>query len=570
MSLSAEGFEVCNRLVLEAVNKSSISKLQLAKRFYTPIQLLTSLARYNENGDESPFIIAMKKKNVSFIKELVTWISRKDVYKNKECEPMVLIIIDQLAHHIPILEVIDYRICSIHRNTTESTKWLTFIAQFFIRSNSFTRQDKIVLLELIGAALIIPLRQDCFANQSVCGLECWREAMTLRYSPALGQPLIPKLPAVCVPSVLYSSVFESAVEVATMEEMDLLQEDFARNYLSLLDDDMRLPCVKRMVIQAHLVIRRISSQANYIGNPDWLYLKSLLDFADLLSFNTAFESKLKINTYLLILEELNGFDPKLIPLQTFGIFIAALVYSSYYFRSMVTEPPGTPKRRELSYTNLLTPSKFISIIPKIFPKNTVFTEIGEIVYDFLFVMDRISPQLTDKDQLNLGKCYYNYIRYATTERKTTVLHVAVGVNLSEENFNLTTIELILKLGADPNAIDEHGQTALHILAEREELFFLHEYVHVFQALVDAGTHLDTATRNGETVLSLLKKNVMRSKQTVIIHPYYESLLNTVLPLSCLAARVIRRHGIRFDEDRIPTHLQPFVAQHSAKGKNVIK
>jgi hypothetical protein len=72
MSLSAEGFEVCNRLVLEAVNKSSISKLQLAKRFYTPIQLLTSLARYNENGDESPFIIAMKKKNVSFIKELVT------------------------------------------------------------------------------------------------------------------------------------------------------------------------------------------------------------------------------------------------------------------------------------------------------------------------------------------------------------------------------------------------------------------------------------------------------------------------------------------------------------------
>jgi hypothetical protein len=146
----------------------------------------------------------------------------------------------------------------------------------------------------------------------------------------------------------------------------------------------------------------------------------------------------------------------------------------------------------------------------------------------------------------------------------------VGVNLSEENFNLTTIELILKLGADPNAIDEHGQTALHILAEREELFFLHEYVHVFQALVDAGTHLDTATRNGETVLSLLKKNVMRSKQTVIIHPYYESLLNTVLPLSCLAARVIRRHGIRFDEDRIPTHLQPFVAQHSAKGKNVIK
>jgi hypothetical protein len=264
MALSAEGFEVCkNRLVLEAVNKNSISKLQLAKLLYSPIQLLTSLARYNENG-ESPFVIAMKKKNVSIVNKLVTWISRKDVYKNEECEPLVLNIIDQLAHHIPILEVIDYRISDIHENTRESTKWMTFIAQFFIKSNSYTRQDKIILLELIGAALIIALDLNRFANQSVCGLECWREAMTLRYFPALGQPVIPKLPAVFVPSVLYSSVFGSVVEVATIEDVDLLQEDFERNYLSL-DANMRLPCVKRMIIQAHLVIRRISSQANYSG-----------------------------------------------------------------------------------------------------------------------------------------------------------------------------------------------------------------------------------------------------------------------------------------------------------------
>ena len=133
----------------------------------------------------------------------------------------------------------------------------------------------------------------------------------------------------------------------------------------------------------------------------------------------------------------------------------------------------------------------------------------------------------------------------------------------------TFIELILKLGADPNALDEDGLTALHLLADKKELLLLHKYVDVFQALVNAGTHLDTAADNGETVLSLLKKNVMRSKQMVIIHPYYESLLNTVFPLSCLAARVIRRNGIRFDEDRIPTHLQPFVTQHSTIGKNVI-
>ena len=323
-----------------------------------------------------------------------------------------------------------------------------------------------------------------------------------------------------------------------------------------------------MVIQAHLVIRRISSQTNYSGNPDWLYLKSLLDFSNLLSFEI--ERKLTVNSCLLILEQLNGFDTKLISLQTLDIFTAALNSLSNYFIRMVLNPPGSPKRRELSYTNLLTPSKFFSIIPKLLPKNADLPRIEEIVYHFLYVLDHISPQMADQDQLNLEKCYYDYIRYATTERKTTVLHLAVwAMILSEDDFHLTTIELILKLGADPNAVDEDGLTALHLLADKKELLLLHKYVDVFQALVNAGTHLDTAADNGETVLSLLKKNVMRFKQVVFIHPYYESLLNTVFPLSCLAARVIRRNGIRFDEDRIPTHLQPFVSQHSTIGKNVI-
>jgi hypothetical protein len=59
-----------------------------------------------------------------------------------------------------------------------------------------------------------------------------------------------------------------------MEELDLLQEDFERYYLSL-DAHMLLPRVKRMVIQADLVIRRISSEANYSGNPDWLYCNAV-------------------------------------------------------------------------------------------------------------------------------------------------------------------------------------------------------------------------------------------------------------------------------------------------------
>jgi hypothetical protein len=103
------------------------------------------------------------------------------------------------------------------------------------------------------------------------------------------------------------------------------------------------------------------------------------------------------------------------------------------------------------------------------------------------------------------------------------------------------------------------------LAQSKEIH-LDENVALFQALVNAGTHLDMATDEGNTILSVLKKNLMRPNQrSLIVPPYYESVLNTVFPLKCYCAQVIRRHGIQFDEDRLPIHLQEFVSQHSAKG-----
>ena len=120
------------------------------------------------------------------------------------------------------------------------------------------------------------------------------------------------------------------------------------------------------------------------------------------------------------------------------------------------------------------------------------------------------------------------------------------------------IKLILKLGTDPNAIDEMGRTPLHILAGMKK-HHLNKYLPFFQTLVNAGSYLDVAKNNDETVRSVLKKTMMRYTQKgEMVDPYFESLIDSALPLTCLCTRVIRRHRIPY-QDRLPLILQKLVA-----------
>lgn len=96
---------------------------------------------------------------------------------------------------------------------------------------------------------------------------------------------------------------------------------------------------------------------------------------------------------------------------------------------------------------------------------------------------------------------------------------------------------------------------------------LHENLPAFQVLVDAGCHLDMATYDGDTVLNILRHSLQHAKDSSHLGysapPYYASLLNTVFPLSCFCARVIREHSIPFDGGRLPVRLQEFVSRHRA-------
>jgi hypothetical protein len=179
--------------------------------------------------------------------------------------------------------------------------------------------------------------------------------------------------------------------------------------------------------------------------------------------------------------------------------------------------------------------------------------------------------MSNQEKQKLEEYYSNFIQNFFAHRTSTVLHVILELDESSYYMannrrtwiNVNTIHWLLKFGADPNAVDEKGQTPLHIWAGERHLLKEEWFVPMFRALVDADTHLDTANDDGETVISILKENLLSLKQSgEIAQPYFDALANTVFPLKCYCARVIRRQGIPIN--RLPSQLQSFVAMHSAK------
>jgi hypothetical protein len=179
-----------------------------------------------------------------------------------------------LYHQIQIMELIEHLI----NKSPLNSHWFDFVAHVALKSNSLSRQETIIALELIGGSLGIcdTYFEEDF-NPFAVMFRCWRKAMSLRYFPADGEPLLPKIPhSVGVQSTASSVVFGSVAEVMSMKKLNLLEEH-VENSRANPDLVVRLRCICEVFRQCLLVIRKICSQATHVYLYP-CYLQNLYEF----------------------------------------------------------------------------------------------------------------------------------------------------------------------------------------------------------------------------------------------------------------------------------------------------
>ncbi|XP_046459915.1 uncharacterized protein LOC124206246 [Daphnia pulex] len=478
----------------------------------------------------------------------------------EDTEPFVLspdiALIRDICHQMPITKLMEY----IVDVTNDEPLWLEFVLRS-IMASSIPRPDKIVALECMGIVFIF--KQTCYnIHQKIRDLNvlneirfwrgprCWKEALILRNATADGEPAIPKVP--CEQSEVLRNAFGDVAEMTTVEALEQLEQRCSYQ-----------PLDAQALLVGHCIFTRQTS----IGLNSF-HLKNLV-------LCSIFGCSRTFHLCLFILDQSYGFTSSS-PLECIEHFVTAVHRLFDLFYQLWTDQ-GHPKTGEIASKSLVLTVKYtLAVLTNVSSVRPHFQLLNRtwqrnIQKKIYVLLSKWLSSLTKEQIENVKESLVPFFRiYNSNHGSPGLLELAVhechiGYGGSPTiSTKVQLIQLMLDAGADPQTTGSYGRTPFHWLFQGSHWESTHwEFKTVFKAMLDAGGHLDQATSSDKTVIGLIKeKKDWRLRFDKFRHdPYFDSFINSVLPLSCSCAQFIRQNQIPF-ENQLPPRLKSFVLLHS--------
>ncbi|XP_060525487.1 protein fem-1 homolog CG6966 isoform X2 [Cylas formicarius] len=401
------------------------------------------------------------------------------------------------------------------------------IVEYLIKfPNLVSRRERIDALELLGATCVDKKRE------MIGALELWKRAMYERYhgdGPAIPKQRMQKVAA-----------YDYVVEISDPLALDDLMTD---------PDEMRM--------QALIMRERILGPAH----PDTSYYIRYRGavYADAGKFNRCIE----LWNYALDMQQ--NMLERLSPMTQSSLFSFTELFSFM----MGEEGKNTSRGR-------IVPSVHISEILRVFKKAVREVELGGRMLERIPYQDRDVTYLTRvmvitmhlggllTKRLGHQSCtptinrqihqtLYDLVKLGIKGKLGRgVLHLACCREMallgrySACSFPSPHLAAVLiRVGADPNARDDEGNTPLHLAAQAHPC-----PAAVAQNLLQGGAHLDAINSNGDTFLTLL--HTKQAHELVDVTRYTS--------LKCAAAKVIKQFRIPY-RGAVPRVLETFISNH---------
>ncbi|XP_015372855.1 PREDICTED: protein fem-1 homolog A isoform X1 [Diuraphis noxia] len=391
------------------------------------------------------------------------------------------------------------------------------IVDYLVKSNNLvSRKEKIEALELLGATYI-DKRRDLIG-----GFDLWKQAMDLRFSEDDDELDIPK-----PDNALPIEAYEWAQEVKNHEELnELLSEPDEMRMQALLvrerilgpthpDTSYYVRYRGAVYADAGKFTRCISLwnhaldiQRGSLESCHQMTVSSFFSFAELFSFMSDACATNDNNGYRQV--------PALL---TFEDIIQVLIKAV----NELCEPKVLPSSFDLSPRLLLISLDLFNMALKLIRND----DQSHLTHRLLYRLNKCKV---------LGHMGQTALHLASA-RKTALATSRHPQFISSEDASML-LRALLKIGANPNARDEEGNTPLHLVSSKD--------VTTIKLLLGGGAHYDSVNAAGRTFCDMRKATP------------HNPLCHT--SLACHAARAIRKNRIPFI-GHIPVTLYEFVEKH---------